>query len=248
MTGYSPEHKGNLEALRGKLEALRRMTVENGCSEAEAAAAADKMAEILAKHGLSEADLDAMAMADHRERLLKRRSPIDRIWGAVADFARCVSYTDLSPDQKREVVYYGREADVLVAEYVHDVIARAVADARRAFMASPEYRRRRTARTRSAALRAFEEGLAERLRQSLWAGLWRRYPDPPSIAAKTIVARRNALWAQLSGQLHLRDMRPLAKSKARYTEAKLAGAAAGAAITIEAGVGTATAPVTGLLQ
>jgi len=238
----------DLKALRGKLEALRRMTVENGCSEAEAAVAAEKMAEILAKHGLTEADLDAMAMADHREQLLKRRSPIDEIWGAVADFARCVSYTDRGPDRRREIVYYGREADVMVAEYVHDVVARAVSDARRAFMASPEYRRRRTARTRAAALRAFEEGLADRLRRSLWAGLWRRYPDPPSVAAKAIVAHRNALWTQLASRVELRDMRPLSKSKGQYAEAKLAGMAAGAAITIEAGVGTATAPVTGLLR
>jgi hypothetical protein len=120
----------DLRSLRAKLEALRQMTVENGCTEAEAASAADKMAEILAKHGLTEAELERMEMTDHRETIAKARSPIDQIWLAVGDFARCVAYSRTPRRGKRSIIYFGRETDVLVAEYVHDVVARAVAAAR----------------------------------------------------------------------------------------------------------------------
>jgi hypothetical protein len=237
----------DLKALRSKLEALRRMTVENGCTEAEAATAADKMAEILAKHGLSEADLDAMAMTDHRAQVRKQRSPIDEIWGAVADFARCVRWSEARRVGKRHIVYFGREADVMVAEYVHDVIARAVDDARSAFRASSDYRRRRLARTRAAALRAFEEGVALRIMNRLWVGLWRRHGGDQAEFVKGLVRQREQLYAVVGQDTPLKEQRPIGRAGGRYDQARWAGMRAGDAMVVEAGVGTTTAPVAGLL-
>jgi len=233
----------DLHSLRTKLEALRRMTVENGCTEAEAASAAGKMAEILAKHGLTEADLDAMAMAEHRAQILKKRSPIEDVWSAVADFAGCTMYFEIG--STRQAVYYGREPDVMVAEYVHDVLAYAIDQARSTFRKTPEYRRRRTPRTKAAVMRAFEEGLASRLCSSLWEGLWRRHGDQ---AGAVVDRRRKELDAALRKQVALVDQRPIKGSGRDYVDALAAGYRAGRAITVDAGVGTATSPVAGLLR
>jgi hypothetical protein len=235
----------DLRSLRTKLEALRRMTVENGCTEAEAASAAGRMAEILAKHGLTETDLDAMAMAEHRAKILKKRSPIEQVWSVVADFAGCTLYFDSTVNSGRQAVYFGREPDVMVAEYVHDVLAYAIDQARSTFRRAPEYRRRRTPRTKAAALRAFEEGLAGRLCRSLWDGLWRRHGKE---AGAVVDRRRGELDAALGKQVTLVQTRPLKGAGREFSEARIAGFRAGAAITVEAAVGTATTPVTGLLR
>jgi hypothetical protein len=235
----------DLRSLRAKLEALRQMTVENGCTEAEAASAADKMAEILAKHGLTEAELERMEMTDHRETIAKARSPIDQIWLAVGDFARCVAYSRTPRRGKRSIIYFGRETDVLVAEYVHDVVARAVAAARSAYRASPEFRRRRVARTRAAAMRAFEEGLADRICDQLWRGLWRQRGGTTSEMWQAIRQRRELLFAVLGKDL-VDGTIPATPSG--YSRDRWAGDRAGAALAVNAGVGTATAPVAGLLR
>ncbi|WP_395672052.1 DUF2786 domain-containing protein [Inquilinus sp.] len=235
----------DLHALRTKLDALRRKTVENGCTEAEAASASEKMAEILAKHGLTEADLDRMEMTDHRETVAKARSPVDRVWLTVGDFARCVTYFHTPRRGKRSAVYFGREVDVLVAEYVHDVVARAVAAARSAYRASPEFRRRRLAKTRAAAMRAFEDGLADRICDSLLRGLWRQQGGTVQDMRNAVVRRREALIAVLGVDL---VGHAIPGARPGYDRDRWNGQRAGDNLVVNAGVGTATAPVAGLLR
>ena len=43
----------DIEQIRDRLRRLRAMTVENGCTEAEAAIAASKAADLMLRHGLS---------------------------------------------------------------------------------------------------------------------------------------------------------------------------------------------------
>jgi hypothetical protein len=98
-------------------------------------------------------------------------------------------------------------------------------------------------------MRAFEEGLADRLRESLLRGLWRRRGGSVAELVAAIEHRRRELGAVLEAQgEEFRAARRLVPARSRFAEAKLAGQRAGATITVEAGVGTSTAPVRGLLR
>ena len=58
------------ERIAARIRALRAKTVENGCTEAEAMAAAKKLAQLLADYNMTmdEADLRASPFGDHVHR------------------------------------------------------------------------------------------------------------------------------------------------------------------------------------
>ncbi|TAJ39849.1 MAG: DUF2786 domain-containing protein, partial [Reyranella sp.] len=79
----------DLDSLLKRLQALRAKTVENGCTEGEALAAAEKVAELLDRHDLSLSDLEIRAAPCERrvyETHLKKRIPLDECIGAIAAF------------------------------------------------------------------------------------------------------------------------------------------------------------------
>ena len=150
----------DLAKIRAKLAALRAKTVENGCTEAEALAAAEKAAELMDAHDLTSAELEAPTYDEAGVEIGRRRTAIDNIWLSVARFAGCTGYLDRTANGRWRFVYFGRSADVLIAEYVHEVIRRAADGAIGRFKLSDDYRRRRTAKTRLRALNAFAHGFA----------------------------------------------------------------------------------------
>lgn len=163
----------DLSKLRQRLAALRNMTTANGCTEAEALAAAEKAAELLASTGMTDIELDASLMEGLPVDIGARRRPIDSVWITVAVFAECHGYLERVGNRWRWV-YFGDPANILVAEYVHEVVRRAARTAAREFRAGEVYRRRRTARTKAQVLKALEEGFALGIAPKIMAGLWRR--------------------------------------------------------------------------
>lgn len=159
--------------LKARLDALRRRTMANGCTEAEALAAADKAAELLASSGMTDIELDAQLMEELHVDLGTRRSPLVTVFGAVAKFADCQGFVRKHYG-RWTYVYFGNPSDVLVAEYVHEVAKRAADTAIREFRRSAVYQRRRTPKTRAHALRAFVDGFALGLGGKIIMGLWRR--------------------------------------------------------------------------
>lgn len=163
----------DLDKIRAVLRALKAKTVDNGCTEDEAIAATEKMAELLSRHGIAEDELEEAEYSEHTIGL-GRRSPLDQVWFAVARFADCRGWyvqDGRSWARPKKV----KAQDVLVAEYVHDVLRAACDQALTAFRASGVYQRRRKVSTRNQAVKAFLEGLAAGLGGKLSNGLWRRY-------------------------------------------------------------------------
>lgn len=237
-----------LRSLRTKLEALRAKTVENGCTEAEALLAAGKLAELLDKHGLTEAQLDALGMDLAVVPIAVKRSPIEGIWPQVGLFAECLCYFELGRGV-RNAVYFGRACDIMVAEYVHDVLERSTKAAVKAFRASASYRARRLPRTRNAALRAFQDGLSARVRTTLHELWWRRVQGRHGATAAEVVAQhRDTLRAALGARgIELtRKVAPLKGAGARYHNERWDGAIAGAGIRVEPGLAAGTR-IAGLL-
>ena len=239
----------NLDTIRAKLRALRAKTVENGCTEEEAMAAAEKMAELLSKHGLSAEELDAEGYERH-EVAMGRRSPLDEVWFAVAAFADCRGWYQRH-DGKTNFVFFGRPQDALVAEYVYDVLKSACANALAGFRASEVFRRRRTTKTRAHAVKAFQEGLASSLVNKLQHGLWRRcWAGTHDTTKAVILASRAQLDLAMKAEgIELGTARPIGQAKGKFADdAKGSGHAAGRRIEVSASLGASPVKVAGLLS
>ncbi|MDQ2803601.1 MAG: DUF2786 domain-containing protein, partial [Pseudomonadota bacterium] len=152
----------DLERLIGRIQALRAKTVDQGCTEQEALAAAEKVAELLDRHGLqlSELDLRRQACAGMGiETGRKRLGPIDDCVPAIAAFFDCRAWAEKDPAGGLRYVFFGLPADVEAARYLYDLVEIAFETETGLFRADSLYtathpRRRRTASN------SFQIGLA----------------------------------------------------------------------------------------
>jgi len=129
------------DELAGKLHALRERTRDRGCTEAEALAAASILQELLDKHGLSLADLDAMRRPGGRPEMVYGgvRTPFRPVNHtaemvmAVARFFDVIWVNQTTVNKHKlwaygEPVYFGLPTDVEAAVALNVVIQRAMRD------------------------------------------------------------------------------------------------------------------------
>ena len=152
----------DIDRLVQRIQALRAKTVEQGCTEQEALAAAEKVAELLDRDGLSLSELDLRRQNCEGigvETDRKRRRPIDDCMGTIAAFFDCRVWCETSEDATLRYIFFGLPADVQAAVYLHDLIALAFATETAAFQATEIYRYTHSSRRRSATS-SFQVGLA----------------------------------------------------------------------------------------
>lgn len=130
----APASPGNddadLDKLRARIQALRSKTVERGCTEEEALAAAAKVADLLDRHGLSLSELEMRQQACEGfaiETGRRRRAPIDDSVGAVAEFCDCRYWIETNGVGELRFIFFGLPADVSGARCLYDMIVAAVA-------------------------------------------------------------------------------------------------------------------------
>lgn len=154
----------NRETLKRRLKALRDRTVARGCTEAEAMAAAEKMAELMREHAVSPDELDMGEAAAHTKWALKPAAA--RLWGMIAT---CTNTAVLfaAKAKGRDVIFYGREPGPEIAVYLFDVCENAVRNETARFRAGEFYKRRRSAKTKRLAVEDFQTGLIGRLNNRL---------------------------------------------------------------------------------
>jgi hypothetical protein len=133
-----------LDKLKSRIQALRAKTVDNGCTEDEALAAAAKVADLLDRHDLSltdvelrEAQCEQRAYETHR----KKRIPIADCIGAVAHFCDCAVWREKNQQGEARYVFFGLPADVEVAHYLTGLIDLAVRTELGRFKTSRDYLR-----------------------------------------------------------------------------------------------------------
>lgn len=131
-----------LDKLRTRIQGLRAKTIDNGCTEGEALAAAAKVAELLDRYDLSltdveirEAPCERRAYETHR----KKRIPLDDCIGAIAEFCDCRVWREKNPAGEGSYVFFGLRSDVEVAHYLTEVIDTAVRTELGRYKTSPEY-------------------------------------------------------------------------------------------------------------
>ena len=160
--GRGTSDTADIDRLVQRIQALRAKTVEQGCTEQEALAAAEKVAELLDRYGLSLSELDLRRQSCEGigvETDRKRRGPIDDCMGTIAAFFDCRVWCETSEDATLRYIFFGLPADVQASVYLHDLIALAFATETSAFQATEIYRSTHSSRRRSGT-NSFQVGLA----------------------------------------------------------------------------------------
>ncbi len=211
------------DKLIAKIRALTAKTVSAGCTEAEALAAAEKAADLMREHAVSEVLLD-MGKSSIGVKF-NIRSPKGKLCAAVAHVTNCVVIH--SKDGREQTVYYvGYAPGPEIACYLHDVVQRAVETAVKEFRAGRFYRARRSDKTKRKAVADFTDGMVS----GLCYRLIRMFRE-------TISAERRAKADQAAA-----EMFPAARSvkqkegKTRFREAASAGDRAADRVNLARGV------------
>jgi hypothetical protein len=155
-----------LTRVKARIKALAEKTVSNGCTEAEAMAAADMVGRLLERYALSMAQIDV-----REERCIqvevpiggKQRRPIDGCITAIARFCDCKVWVsrDLAAPS---YVFFGFEVDTALASYLFKVIDRAMRTELKAFRKA--HPRLKGVGLRSAS-KSFQQGMAARIADRL---------------------------------------------------------------------------------
>jgi hypothetical protein len=160
--GKMPGASDDLDKLVQRIRALRAKTVDQGCTEHEALAAAGKVAELLDRHGLSLSELDLRKQSCEGigvDTGRKRRGPIDDCVAMIAAFFDCRVWGEMGEGETLRWIFFGLPADVQAALYLNDLIALAFATETAAFQTARFYRSLASGPRRSAT-NSFQVGLA----------------------------------------------------------------------------------------
>ena len=158
------DQQTELGKVKARIRALAAKTVERGCSEAEAMAAAAKVGELLDVYGLSMSEVELREEACVQRRAAfagPARTALRWIYPALLRFCECRGWTD----GRQDFVLFGLEPDVQMAEWLLHVVARALANEEARYRTGPAYAARREAP--QAVLRSFRYGFADRLSKRL---------------------------------------------------------------------------------
>ncbi|MBR0652667.1 DUF2786 domain-containing protein [Roseomonas terrae] len=149
-----------LAKVKDRIRRLAARTVDRGCSEAEALAAAQKVGELLEVYGLTMSEVELREEACIQREVLFAGPRLQALNGI---FLSVVALTETKGWMvgRQTFVFYGLEPDVLMAEYLLHLVAAAVDHEEGVFRASPGYQRSRA--TPQNRLRSFRYGFAERV-------------------------------------------------------------------------------------
>jgi hypothetical protein len=152
----------DLDKVLGRIQALRGRTIETGCTEQEALAAAEKMAELLDRYGLSLSEVELKSQPCEGagiETGRKRFGPIDVCIPVVGHFCDCRVWSEKTARGEIRYVFFGLPADVAGARYLYDLVERAFETETERFKGSTLYVEHHPDQRRGAA-NSFQTGLA----------------------------------------------------------------------------------------
>jgi hypothetical protein len=238
------DQQTELAKVKARIRALTARTVERGCSEAEALAAAAKVGELLEVYGLSMSEVELREEACVQRRLAvsgPQRLALRWMFPALLRFCECRGWTD----GRADFVLYGLEPDVLMAEYLLRVIEGALQWEEAQYRRGAEYLRSRAApQTR---LRSFRYGFADRLGKRLEAMVEERQaaaearrtaaaPADASASTALVLAKEKKVEEGLRG-LGVRLRTVYSTATVRDRGAYGSGAAAGGRVGLDRPVG-----------
>ena len=119
----------DLARVIARIRALRAKTVDQGCTEEEAVSAADKVAELLDRYGLSLGETDIRhqpCLGVGIDSTRKRMGPLDECVPAIAHFCDCRAWNERTPAGTIRSMFFGLPADVEAAQYLFERVATAL--------------------------------------------------------------------------------------------------------------------------
>src|SRR3984893_13811999 len=107
------------------IQALRAKTVDQGCTEQEALASANKVVELLDRYGLSLSEIELRrqvceGIGIDTER--RRRGAFDTCVPGIAGFCDCKVWTETTATGPIRYIFFGLPADVEAAHFLYDLI------------------------------------------------------------------------------------------------------------------------------
>ena len=244
-----------IERAKARIRALTARTVANGCTDAEAMAAAEMIGRLLDRYMLTMDAVELRASPCIQRAVPmsgRRRGPIDAAVPAIARFCHCLVWIDEAPAAPdpapspplppgRRYVYFGVEADVEMALYLHAVITQATASETQAFragatgLAGPRLR---------LATRSFQQGLVSRLAERLDALHAAREAAFRAQTAQgtALVLAKQAMVREAFAETRIRLSRRAARPVRIEPRAYGAGSQAGDRINLERPVGNTPSP------
>jgi hypothetical protein len=227
--GGTTRGDADLDKLVQRIQALRAKTVEQGCTEQEALAAAEKVAELLDRYGLSLSELDLRKQACEGigvETGRKRRGPIDDCMTTIAAFFDCRVWLETADDDTLRYIFFGMPADVQAAVYLHDLVALAFASETGTFQAGPIYGATPSGARRNATT-SFQVGLARGINGKLDVLRRSRHASPTAGAGRALVPVKESLIDDEMERLGLHFRRLSTRRRMVQREAYGAGQEAG---------------------
>ena len=237
-----------LDKVLARIQALRAKTVDRGCTEEEAIAAAGKVAELLDRYGLSlgEVELKEQACEGFGVDTGRRRfGPIDDCVPAVGAFCDCRVWSEKAADGQIRYVFFGLPADVAGARYLYELVERAFATETGLFKRSELYAGHRSGERRSAT-QSFQTGLAHGIARKLDELHRRREETMRTETGRDLVPVKEGVVEEELAKLGLR-FHARGGGRGRYVlpEAYEAGQEAGERFEYRPGIGEARGAGTG---
>ena len=227
-----------LDKLKLRIQALRAKTIDNGCTEEEALAAAAKVAELLDRHDLSLTDVELRAAPCERrayETHRKKRVPLDDCIGAIAHFCDCRVWREKNAAGETSYVFFGLRSDIEVAHYLTELIDTAVRAELGRFKTSVDYGRFRH-QQRHLANASFALGMVASIADKLVAIKASRDSVNHGTGRGLVVLKTSVVDAEFD-KLDLKLRAQRSKSRMVSMTAYEAGGAAGASLAISPGIG-----------
>ncbi len=219
-----------LERLVQRIQGLRAKTVAQGCTEQEAMAAAEKVAELLDRYGLTLGELELREQPCEGIGIQtgrRRFGPIDTCVPMIATFFDCRVWVEQAKGEPLRYVFFGLRGDVAAAQYLYELVERAFETETAAFRGGVLYAEMPSGERRTATT-SFQTGLAHGICGKLKALREAREAMLRSNSGRDLVPVKASLvedeLAKLGLDLHQRHA---ARSKRVLTDAFEAGHEAG---------------------
>lgn len=164
--------KEKSEKISKKIKALKEKTVENGCSENEAVAAAEKVQELLNTYNLSMSEVEFNASEFIKNELdtkKKKRDEMFLLVSAISDFTYTKGWTHTPYKGTLRYVFFGEKAGTETAHFLYDLLSLAIKNETEKYKKTEEFLSTRKTKTNPYGLASitlttsFKKGMAQRL-------------------------------------------------------------------------------------
>lgn len=128
VSGGANSRGEDLGRIIDRIRGLRAKTLDQGCTEQEALAAARKVAEMLERYGLSLSEVELQQQPCEGFGIdtgRRKHGPLDRCPPAIARFCDCRTWSEITPLGTIRFVFFGLSADVEAAHYLYDLVGSA---------------------------------------------------------------------------------------------------------------------------